>query len=270
MQGQKAAWNRSCASIVKVQCAHGHKTAREGDMMDSSMINTGYIAGTDYERKPTASAGVNEKADSSFANMMSGKYLFSPKDMTLAEYKLYFHDKVKALYTHPSQKRLNWFIDITDAAYRRMQNDPAYEQRVLNFLAKAKSTNYGSHVPRFALIHIDDTWEKCYGYTYGTQDDERARRAARKRRMEAERAKKERRKKLLKEYLKKKAQAKRLQDKLLNDRITKQKLEHVRLLKSWNEDRQRIQASRAYEANLFMLYRRELQLASEPPAPENA
>ena len=146
-----------------------------------------------------------------------------------------------------------------------MQNDPAYEQRVLNFLAKAKSTDFGRHVPKFALIHIDDTWEKCYGYTYGTQDDERARRAARKKRMEAELAKKARRKKLLKEYLKKKAQAKRLQDKLLSERITKQKLEHVRLLKSWTEERRRVQASRAYEANLFMLYRRELQLASEPP-----
>ena len=233
--------------------------------MDSNMINSGYAAGTSYESVPNASVNASEKTDSSFADMMSEKYLFSPKDMTLTEYKLYFQDKIKALYTHPSQKQLSWFIDITDAAYRRMQNDPAYEQRVLNFLAKAKSTNYGSHVPRFALIHIDDTWEKCYGYTYGTQDDERARRAARKRQLEAERAKKARRKKLLKEYLKKKAQAKRLQDKLLNERISKQKLEHVRLLKSWNEDRQRIQASQAYEANIFMLYRRELQLAAKPP-----
>ena len=232
--------------------------------MDSNMINTGYTAGASYEKTPNVSVDASEKADSSFADMMSEKYLLSPKDMTLTEYKLYFHDKINSLYTHPSQKRLNWFIDITDAAYRRMQNDPAYEQRVLNFLAKAKSTNYGSHVPRFALIHIDSTWEKCYGYTFGTQDDERARRAAQKRRMEAERAKKARRKKLLKEYLQKKAQAKRLQDKLLNQRITNQKLEHVRLLKSWNEDRQRIQASRAYEANLFMLYRRELQIASRP------
>ena len=229
------------------------------------MINTGYTAGASYENTPNTSVGVNEKAEGSFADMMSEKYLLAPKDMTLTEYKLYFHDKMSALYTHPSQKRLDWFIDITDAAYRRMQNDPAYEQRVLNFLARAKSTNYGSHAPRFALIHIDDTWEKCYGYTYGTQNDERARRAAQKRRMEAERAKKARRKKLLKEYLKKKAQAKRLQDKLLSQRITKQKLEHARLLKSWNEDRQRIQASRAYEANLFMLHRRELQLESEPP-----
>ena len=233
--------------------------------MDSNMINAGYARGTGYDNSPNPSVNSSEKTESSFADLISEKYLFSTKDMTLSEYKLYFHEKMNSLYTHPSQKHLYWFVDITDAAYRRMQNDPAYEQQVLNFLAQAKSTNYGRHAPRFALIHIDDTWEKCYGFTYGTQDDERARRAARKRRLEAERAKKARRKKLLKEYLKKKAQAKRLQDKLLNQRISNQRLEHARLLKSWNEDRRRIQASHAYEANLFMLNRRALQLESEPP-----
>lgn len=234
--------------------------------MNNHMISAGYTAGISYDTAPGDSVSGSEKTDSNFADMMADKYYLSPKDMTLSEYKLYFYDKMNALYTHPSQKRVSWFIDITDAAYRRMQNDPAYEQRVLNFLARAKATSYGCRPPRFILIHIDDTWEKCYGYTYGTQQDERAKRAAERRRLEAERAKKARKKKLLKEYLKKKALAKRLQDKLLNDRITKQKLDRTRLLKSWNEDRQRIQASRAYEASLLMLYRREQQLAAEPPS----
>ena len=126
-----------------------------------------------------------------------------------------------------------------------------------------RSTNYGSRVPRFGLIHIDDTWEKSYGYTYGLQDDERARRAAARKRLKAQQAKKARRKKLLKEYLNKKAQAKRLQAQLLNAKLSKQRLEHARLLKSWNDDRQRIQASNAYEANLLMLARREIELASK-------
>ena len=227
-------------------------------------ITTGYTAETDYDNTMNTSVAAGEKTqDSSFSSMLSEKYSFWPKDMTLAEYKLYFHEKMAHLYTHPSQKRLDWFIDITDAAYRRMQNDPVYEQQVLNFLARAKSTNYGHLSPRFGLIHIDDTWEKSYGYTYGLQDDERARRAAARKRLEARRARKERQKKLLKEYLKKKAQAKRLQDQLLNAKLSKQRLEHARLLKSWNEDRQRIQASNAYEANLLMLARREKELASE-------
>lgn len=229
-------------------------------------IHTGYTAGNAYDNTVNTNASSSKKTENnSFSDMLSEKYLFSPKDLTLSEYKLYFHEKMNNLYTHPSQKRLNWFIDITDAAYRRMQNDPAYEQQVLNFLTQAKSTNYRGCVPRFGLIHIDDTWEKCYGYTYGIQDDERARRAAARKRLEAQRAKKARRKKLLKEYLKKKAQAKRLQDQLLNAKISKRKVEHARLLKSWNNDRQRAQAERAYEANLLMLARREQQLASQTP-----
>ncbi len=225
------------------------------------MISTGYTAETGYSQAPSPSVGGNEKAGESFGDMMAEKYAVSPRDMSLGEYKLYFQDKVNSLYTHPSQRRLNWFIDITDAAYERMQKDPAYEQWVLDYIGKSKSQNYGCHVPRFALIHIDDTCEKCYGFTYGLQDDARARRAAEKRRMREAQAKKARRKKLLKEYLKRKAQAKKLQDKLLTQRIARQNLEHVRLLKSWSEDRQRARAAQAYEANLFMLARREKQLA---------
>ena len=231
-----------------------------------NMIKTGYTAGTGYDNTLSSSAAADERAESGcFTQMLAEKYYLSPKEMSLTEYKLYFHDKINSLYTHPSQKKLNWFIDITDNAYRRMQIDPAYERRVLNFLAQAKSADYGRCAPRFGLIHIDDTWEKCYGYTYGFQDDERARRVAAKKRLKARLAKKERQKKLLKEYLNKKAQAKRLQEQLLNARITKQKLEHTCLLKSWNDDRKRAQASRAYEANLLMLARRELQLASQKP-----
>ena len=37
--------------------------------------------------------------------------------------------------SHPSQRRVDWLIDITDAAYRRMQTDPLYEQQVLDYLA---------------------------------------------------------------------------------------------------------------------------------------
>lgn len=228
------------------------------------MIGTNYVPETaSHGEMPRSAISGYEKTDCNFADTMAEKYFFSPRDMTLAEYKLYFHDKVNALYTHPSQKRLFWFIDITEAAYRRMQADPLYEQQVLQFLARIKSVNYGSHVPRFALVHIDDTWEKCYGYTYGIQDDERARRAAARRRLKKEMEKKARRKRLLKEYLKKKAQAKRLQDKLLTAQIAKHKLEQARLLKSWNDDRQRRQASQAYAASLFMLGRREQQLESE-------
>ncbi|KAI4446512.1 hypothetical protein C823_001030 [Eubacterium plexicaudatum ASF492] len=65
-----------------------------------------------------------EVQQSTFASQIKDK-----KDMSLDEYKAYFNEKMDALYTHPSQRNMNWVIDITDAAYKRMQTDPAYEQK---------------------------------------------------------------------------------------------------------------------------------------------
>lgn len=256
----------------------------------ANMIDTGYTARTGIDNLQSPSVGGKEKAEASFCDAMLEKYDPSPEDMTLTEYKMYFHDKVKALYTHPSKRHVDWFLDITDAAYRRMQMDPAYEQEVLDYLARSKGTNAYGCAPRFVYIHIDDTWEKCYGYAFGLQDDSRAKRAAQRRRMAAEAAKKARRKKLLKEYLKKKAEAKRLQDKLYKNQLTKRWLEHTRLnkkwsdqkqssegfkeqkaarqqeqtmlVKEWSEARQALAARNAYEASLVMMLRQEEQIFS--------
>ena len=254
----------------------------------ANTIDAGYTAGTGFDNTQAQSVGGREKTDNSFSDAMLERFMLSPKDMTLTEYKLYIHDKIKNLYTHPSQKRVDWLIDITDAAYRRMQADPLYEQQVLDYLARNKAACVYGHAPRFVLIHIDDTWEKCYGYAFGLQDDARARRAAQRRRMAEEAAKKARRKKLLKEYLKKRAEAKRLQDKLLKSKILKNWLEHERLNKEWHSQKQlaqtlkehkkekeqiqaqevrawteerQVQAARnAYEASIIMMIRQEEQL----------
>ncbi len=254
----------------------------------ANMIETGYAAGTGFDSTQTQPVGGREKTDSSFSDAMLEKYFLSPKDMTLTEYKLYIHDKIKNLYTHRSQRNVDWFIDITDEAYRRMQADPLYEQQVLDYLARNKAANVYGHAPRFVYIHIEDNWEKTYGYAFGLQDDSRAKRAAERRRMAAEAAKKARRKKLLKEYLKKRAEAKRLQDKLLKNQLMKnwleknrltrkwndqkqtaqtikeQKAEKVRVqtneVKEWSEERQAEAARNAYEASIIMMIRQEEQL----------
>ena len=256
----------------------------------ANMIETGYAAAAGLGGTQSTAVNGREKADSSFSDAMLEKYTLSPKDMSLTEYKLYIRDKIKNLYTHPSQKRVDWLIDITDAAYRRMQTDPLYEQQVLDYLARNKAANAYGHAPRFVFIHIDDTWEKCYGYAFGMQDDSRARKAAERRRMAAEAAKRARRKKLLKEYLKKRAEAKRLQDKQLKNqflnnwlererltrkwnnqkqmtqKIKEQKIEQKRIqtqeVKEWSETRQAKAALNAYEASIIMMIRQEEQLFS--------
>lgn len=207
-------------------------------------------AGNQYKGQ---SVNAQEKTGVSFADSMAEKFLACTRDMTLGEYKAYFNDMVNKLYTHPSQRNVFWYVDITDAAYERMRMDPVYERQVLNYLAQNKAANCGGHAPRFVFVHIDDTWEKCYGYAMGRQDDDRYERYMERKRREAKlRAKKARRKKLLKEYLKKKAEAKRIQDMLINRELEKRRLEHDFVIRRWNKKRQLGQAARAYEASLIM------------------
>ena len=135
----------------------------------SSMVNTDYVVGAvnpytkNYAAKKTEETG--------FAEKVAEKAAVSPKDMTLEEYKAYFQKKMDSLYVHPSQVNMNWVIDITDAAYERMKTDPEYEQKVLNSFAVNKAVNFGNYIPVFAYTHIDDTWEKSYGYTQGMKEN---------------------------------------------------------------------------------------------------
>lgn len=95
---------------------------------------------------------------------------YSEKGITLGEYKKYIQEKIDNLYTHPSQRRLYPIIEITDAAYERMMNDPEYEEKVLNMLAAEKAHAYGRFIPEFVYIHIDDTWENTYTKIMGWRD----------------------------------------------------------------------------------------------------
>ena len=90
----------------------------------------------------------------------------------MEEYKEYFNEKMNSLYTHPSQRNRNDIIDITDAAYKRMQTDPEYEKKILDALAKNKAVNFGNYIPQISYMHIDDTWEGCYGYTKGMKEND--------------------------------------------------------------------------------------------------
>lgn len=105
---------------------------------------------------------------SSFADQVKTK-----ENMSLEEYKVKFQEKMDNLYTHPSQKNRNDIIDITDAAYKRMQVDPEYEKKILDCLAKNKGVNFGQYIPQVSYMHIDDTWEGTYGYTQGMQDNDK-------------------------------------------------------------------------------------------------
>ena len=187
-----------------------------------------------------------------FAGKVTEKNPVSPEDMTLEEYKAYFNEKMNSLYTHPSQRNRNDIIDITDAAYKRMQTDPEYEKKILDALAKNKAVNFGNYIPQISYMHIDDKYEKCYGYTQGMKENDGYSGSSSAKGTDAGRQKKARQKELLEEYLEKRAQAKKQQLEMLNKKIAKMELERSRQTHSWNSERQMAKASNAYDANIMM------------------
>lgn len=209
-----------------------------------------------YQNNMTATKGTKrvnntEKTDN-FAGKVTEKGAVSQEDMILEEYKKYFHEKMNSLYTHPSQKNMNDVINITDAAYKRMQTDPEYEKKILDCIAKNKAVNFGGYIPEISYMHIDDTWEKCYGYTRGMKENVGYSGRTSAKGADAGRQKKARQKEMLEEYLEKRMLAKKQQQEMLNEKIAKQELERSRLTKDWSSKRQMAKASNAYDANVMM------------------
>ena len=215
-------------------------------------MEIGTVYGSYYGAKGYEGVRKEEKrADAGFAGKAEEKGTVSPKDMTLDEYKAYFDEKMNSLYVHPSQRNRNDVIDITDAAYKRMQTDPEYEKKILDALAKNWAVDFGGNIPEISYMHIDDTWEKCYGYTKGMKENVGYSGSSSAKRTDAGREKKARQKELLEEYLEKRAQAKRQQQELLDEKVAKAEQERSRLAKAWSSKQQMAKASSAYEANVM-------------------
>lgn len=215
-------------------------------------MDVGSVYGSYYETAKSYMGLRKEEKQAGFAEKVTDKSQVSSEDMTLEEYKEYFNEKMNSLYTHPSQRNRNDIIDITDAAYKRMQTDPEYEKKILDALAKNKAVNFGNYIPQISYMHIDDTYEKCYGYTQGMKENDGYSGSSSAKGTDAGRQKKARQKELLEEYLEKRAQAKKQQLEMLNKKIAKMELERSRQTQSWNSERQMAKASNAYDANIMM------------------
>ena len=218
--------------------------------MNISGVGQSYYQNNAATTKSTQNLNSTEKTDG-FVAKVTDKSSVSPKDMTLDEYKAYFDEKMNSLYTHPSQRGMNWTIDITDAAYKKMQADPEYEKKILDALAKNKAVDFGGNIPVVAYTHIDDTYEKCYGYTQGMKENVGYSGSSSAKGADAGREKKARQKELLEEYLEKRARMKEFQQEALDEKIAKRELEGSRLTKAWARERQMAKASSTYEANIM-------------------
>lgn len=215
-------------------------------------MDVGSVYGSYYETAKSYMGLRKEEKQAGFAEKVTDKSQVSSEDMTLEEYKEYFNEKMSGLYTHPSQRNRNDIIDITDAAYKRMQTDPEYEKKILDALAKNKAVNFGNYIPQISYMHIDDTYEKCYGYTQGMKENDGYSGSSSAKGTDAGRQKKARQKELLEEYLEKRAQMKEFQQEALEEKIAKQELERSRLTKAWSSKRQMAMASNAYDAKLVL------------------
>lgn len=178
---------------------------------------------------------------STFASQIKDK-----EDMSLDEYKAYFNEKMNALYTHPSQQNRNDVIDITDAAYKRMQADPEYEQKILDAIAKNKAVNFGNYIPQISYMHIDDTWEGCYGYTQGMKENDSYTKgnSSKNDNNVKKRKEEDRKKELLEEYIEKRIQARKDMQELRTKDYFKNKEQNAELNK-------KALAAKAYEQQIL-------------------
>ena len=170
----------------------------------------------------------------------------SKEDMSLDEYKAYFNEKMNSLYTHPSQRNRNDIIDITDDAYKRMQTDPEYEKKILDALAKNKAVNFGNYIPQISYMHIDDTWEGCYGYTKGMKENDSYTKGISSKHENNVKKKKEqdREKELLEEYIEKRIQVHRDMQELRTKEYFKHKEQNAELSR-------KALAAKAYEQQIL-------------------
>lgn len=209
-------------------------------------MDVGSVYGSYYETAKSYMGLRNEEKQAGFAEKVTDKSQVSSEDMTLEEYKEYFNEKMNSLYTHPSQRNRNDIIDITDAAYKRMQTDPEYEKKILDALAKNKAVNFGNYIPQISYMHIDDTWEGCYGYTKGMKENDSYTKGISSKHENNVKKKKEqdREKELLEEYIEKRIQVHRDMQELRTKEYFKHKEQNAELSR-------KALAAKAYEQQVL-------------------
>ncbi len=96
----------------------------------------GYGAKNGSQAQPSPfSDRIAEKSAESQKVSETGKAgAVSTKDMTMEEYKQYIQDKISQIPLHPSRMQESISINISEAGFEAMKNDPEYEAWVLNDL----------------------------------------------------------------------------------------------------------------------------------------
>jgi hypothetical protein len=163
-------------------------------------------------------------------------------------FKKEFYQELSQITMHTTVS--NAAVNVTEAAFKRMKDDPEYKQQVLNWIKHDLGASYGSRNAS-VMLTVGGTLEECRGDAWPVSADSefgiRSQDSFYKRSNE----KKDKQKELLEEYLEKRAQAKRQQQEMLNEKAAKMEQERKRLTTAWNSERQMAKASNVYDANIM-------------------
>lgn len=239
----------------------------------SNTINVNYMTKTyssflrNYEAKNVSQTKTTSFSDKVAEKSMESQNVLqtrntgavSTKDMTMEEYKTYIHDKISQIPMHPSRMHESISINISEAGFEAMKNDPEYEEWVLNDLRTgwAQPDRWsGVCGGAYSTIYYGATKEECHaemwsaGYQNGSGKslfDSKAKDSFWERRVEQ----KKRIEEQVKEQQEKKTLAKKLaQEQYIAELLTK-KANNSQLLLSWNNERLLSKASNAYETNVM-------------------
>ncbi len=184
---------------------------------------------------------------------VSGENVPVPKDMSLAEYIHYIDQKISGISGCSYYRQDFIFIFISEEGYRAMQRDPEYEEWVLRQVKEAYagcgywSSFRGKYhcVKIFGATKEDCRSESWYSASRDEQNREWERRMLRKKRLKA----------LLKKRLEKKRLEKAAYDKLILER----RLEHQRMLASYQKEFMIMRSQESLEKNRAAIWRKNPQ-----------
>ena len=206
--------------------------------------------GQNYDQNSVATTkstkSVNSTEEFTLEKTSGTQELSEAEEMEL--FKKEFYEELSKITMHTTVS--NAAVNVTEAAFKRMKDDPEYKQQVLNWLKRDLGASYGSRNAS-VMLTVGSTLEECRGDAWPVSADSefgiRSQDSFYKRSNE----RRDRQKELLEEYLEKRAQAKKQQQEMLNEKIAKAEQERSRLSRSWSSERQMAKASSTYEANVM-------------------
>lgn len=131
-----------------------------------SKVNSGTVTG----EKDSFISTLSSKVET--AGTLEETAAVSTKDMTIEEYKNYISDQISSFPIHPSQANESYSINISDAGFEAMKNDPEYEAWVLNDLKTCFATPVPSWYramggpPTYNICNYGATKEEYNGRTF--------------------------------------------------------------------------------------------------------